>query len=275
MRRRRRRCRSACASASGTTGTCAPGPRPTCVEGRPGRGRARRSGGETPRTGRCTSPRRPRGRSPGVHTGDRTSCSPHADHDLQRAAPARPADPATPATRAPAARRRCPDDALRRHLRPRAHRRPGRAAPAPAAPGGLVRAHGRGRGAGRRLLRPSARQTPLGELRTSGVTRPSVPFAAPFGAMRACLHVDRGTRRDRAPRPPARRPARRPAPGRARCSSARAFPCRGDDEGFSAGSHQFDSDITAGRYPRAAIGVHRDGRSLAVACDGRADDEAA
>jgi exopolysaccharide biosynthesis protein len=46
-----------------------------------------------------------------------------------------------------------------------------------------------------------------------------------------------------------------------------------DAEGFSAGSSQFDSDITAGRYPRAALGVGR-GTLFAVACDGRADDDA-
>src|SRR5436190_1928561 len=46
-----------------------------------------------------------------------------------------------------------------------------------------------------------------------------------------------------------------------------------DPEGFSAGARQFDSDITAGRYPRAALGVAR-GRLLAVACDGRADGDA-
>jgi exopolysaccharide biosynthesis protein len=51
-------------------------------------------------------------------------------------------------------------------------------------------------------------------------------------------------------------------------------PVRGDAEGFSAGADQFDSDITAGRHPRAAIGVTRRGEALAVACDGRADDEA-
>jgi exopolysaccharide biosynthesis protein len=46
-----------------------------------------------------------------------------------------------------------------------------------------------------------------------------------------------------------------------------------DSEGFSAGSHQFDSDITVGRYPRSALGLS--GRDLiAVVCDGRADDEA-
>jgi exopolysaccharide biosynthesis protein len=52
-------------------------------------------------------------------------------------------------------------------------------------------------------------------------------------------------------------------------------PCvEGDAEGFSAGQGQFDSDITAGRYPRAALALRADGRLLAVACDGRADDEA-
>jgi exopolysaccharide biosynthesis protein len=41
-----------------------------------------------------------------------------------------------------------------------------------------------------------------------------------------------------------------------------------DVEGFSAGSGQFDSDITVGRYPRCALGVSDD-ELLAVCCDGR------
>ena len=41
-----------------------------------------------------------------------------------------------------------------------------------------------------------------------------------------------------------------------------------DREGFSAGAGQFDSDITEGRYPRAALGVS-DEWLIAVACDGR------
>jgi exopolysaccharide biosynthesis protein len=46
------------------------------------------------------------------------------------------------------------------------------------------------------------------------------------------------------------------------------FDAAADREGFSAGAGQFDSDITDGRYPRAALGVS--GESLvAVACDGR------
>jgi exopolysaccharide biosynthesis protein len=43
----------------------------------------------------------------------------------------------------------------------------------------------------------------------------------------------------------------------------------GDDrEGFSAGAGQFDSDITDGRHPRAALGVSGEWL-FAVACDGR------
>jgi hypothetical protein len=115
--------------------------------------------------------------------------------------------------------------------------------------------------------------TPLGELRTAGLARRHVPFAEPFGAVRACLHVDDGAvaiaRRDDLPI----------APGGDLLQAGPLLvrggaPVTGDAEGFSAGSHQFDSDITAGRYPRAAIGLTRRHELLAVACDGRADDEA-
>ena len=44
----------------------------------------------------------------------------------------------------------------------------------------------------------------------------------------------------------------------------------GDPEGFSTAASQFDSDITAGRYPRAALGLG-DGELIAVVCDGRSD----
>ena len=46
-----------------------------------------------------------------------------------------------------------------------------------------------------------------------------------------------------------------------------------DPEGFSARRGQFDSDITAGRYPRARWGS-APGSLIAVACDGRGDDDA-
>ena len=38
-----------------------------------------------------------------------------------------------------------------------------------------------------------------------------------------------------------------------------------DTEGFTAGAEQFDSDITNGRYPRAALGVSND-EVIALAC---------
>jgi exopolysaccharide biosynthesis protein len=41
-----------------------------------------------------------------------------------------------------------------------------------------------------------------------------------------------------------------------------------DREGFSAGSAQFDSDITVGRHPRCALGLSAT-EILAVCCDGR------
>ena len=115
--------------------------------------------------------------------------------------------------------------------------------------------------------------TPLGELRTGGVVRRHVPFAAPHGDVRAALSISGGAlaiaHRDDLPAEPAG-DLLQAGPLLVRGGSV----VRGDAEGFSAGSHQFDSDITAGRYPRAAIGLTRRGEALAVACDGRDDDEA-
>ena len=41
-----------------------------------------------------------------------------------------------------------------------------------------------------------------------------------------------------------------------------------DHEGFAAGASQFDSDITEGRHPRAALAITGDSL-VALACDGR------
>lgn len=114
--------------------------------------------------------------------------------------------------------------------------------------------------------------TPLGELRTRGVARRHTPFDAPWSGVRACVQVDGGAvriaRRDQLPAEP--RGDLLQAGPLLVCDGAVVG---GDDEGFSAGARQFDSDITVGRHPRAALGV-ADDALLAVVCDGRSDDEA-
>jgi hypothetical protein len=116
---------------------------------------------------------------------------------------------------------------------------------------------------------------PLGELRTRGVARRHVPFDDPWGKRRTCLHVQGGVARIAA------RDALAPAPRGDLLQAgpllvaggAVAYARAGDPEGFSAGARQFDSDITDGRHPRAALGL-APGRILAVACDGRSRHDA-
>lgn len=110
---------------------------------------------------------------------------------------------------------------------------------------------------------------PLGYLHTGGKDRRSVPFDPPWGEMRGCLQILDGNLRI----------ARRARLGSSQGDVLQAGPVLvadgrrvvfdgEDSEGFSAGSHQFDSDITRGRYPRAAVAIAGE-RLLAVACDGR------
>jgi Phosphodiester glycosidase len=116
--------------------------------------------------------------------------------------------------------------------------------------------------------------TPLGELRQGGMARRHVPFDAPWGDRRACVHVAGDevqiARRDRI----AAEPEGDLLQAGPLLVDRGRVACRDDVEGFSDGARQFDSDITDGRYPRAALAVARRGRLLAVACDGRADDDA-
>jgi hypothetical protein len=116
--------------------------------------------------------------------------------------------------------------------------------------------------------------TPLGELRQAGMERRHVPFDAPWADLRACLHVTGdGVRIARRNEIAATPEGDLLQAGPLLVDRGRVA-CADDVEGFSAGRRQFDSDITDGRYPRAALAVARRGRLLAVACDGRADDEA-
>lgn len=118
------------------------------------------------------------------------------------------------------------------------------------------------------FVRPAC--VPLGQLQVAGQMRPYVPFDGPWGELRACVHVSEGVLRI----------ARRDQlagelggdllqAGPLLVSGGRRVFVDGEDaEGFSAAAHQFDSDITRGRYPRAALAIAGD-RLLAVACDGR------
>lgn len=116
---------------------------------------------------------------------------------------------------------------------------------------------------------------PLGEVRTRGVARRHVPFQSPYDAERACVHVEGGrlqiAARSRLHAQP--RGDLLQAGPLLVADGAPVYDRSADPEGFSAGAAQFDSDITDGRHPRAALGIGR-GRLLAVACDGRSSEDA-
>ena len=117
--------------------------------------------------------------------------------------------------------------------------------------------------------------TPLGELWMRGVRMPTVPFEEPWGATRSCVAIDDGRVRLAARDDlPARPGGDLLQAGPLLVAGSRPVVHDGiDTEGFSANRDQFDSDITVGRYPRAALGVSR-GWILAVACDGRSRGDA-
>jgi hypothetical protein len=112
---------------------------------------------------------------------------------------------------------------------------------------------------------------PLGELRIAGEAQPSVPFSAPWNERRAAVQISGAGVRI------ARREELGEQPD-GDLLQAGPLLVRGgvlvasEEEGFSEGASQFDSDITAGRHPRAALGCAGD-KLIAVACDGRADHE--
>jgi Phosphodiester glycosidase len=111
---------------------------------------------------------------------------------------------------------------------------------------------------------------PLGQVQIDGRPQPSLAFDPPWGDVRACVHIGSGELRI----------ARRDQLGAASAgdllqagpllvAAGQVVIVPGQDaEGFSAGAYQFDSDITDGRYPRAALAVAGESLLLA-ACDGR------
>ena len=116
---------------------------------------------------------------------------------------------------------------------------------------------------------------PLGEVRSGGIRIPSVPFDPPWHELRSCVHAEAGALTVAARADLDAEPAGdllQAGPLLVRDGETMIRPGE-DSEGFSAGSRQFDSDITLGRYPRAALGIDGDS-AWALACDGRADGEA-
>jgi hypothetical protein len=111
---------------------------------------------------------------------------------------------------------------------------------------------------------------PLGDLWLDGRSIPHEPIAEPYASRRGCVVADEGevqlVRRAEAPADPAGYLVHA---GPLLVRGGGLVFTRGDDrEGFSAGAGQFDSDITDGRHPRAALGISADAL-IAVACDGR------
>jgi hypothetical protein len=115
----------------------------------------------------------------------------------------------------------------------------------------------------------------LGDLRIDGRAHSNVPFDPPWGESRACVHADGGSTtlaaRSALPAEPAG-DLLQAGPMLVAAGGSLVEPGH-DPEGFSAGARQFDSDISAGRHPRAALGLSA-GELIAVVADGRADDEA-
>lgn len=111
---------------------------------------------------------------------------------------------------------------------------------------------------------------PLGELWIDGRQAEHEPVAAPHGPRRGSVLVEDGSvrvlERDAAPTSPTGDLLQ--AGPLLLAGGAVVFDGAADREGFSSGAGQFDSDITVGRHPRAALGLSQDSM-WAVACDGR------
>jgi hypothetical protein len=109
---------------------------------------------------------------------------------------------------------------------------------------------------------------PLGEVRIDGSAIDHEPVTPPWASKRACVHIDGGVRiaaRKDLDDDPAGDLLQA---GPLLVSGGRSVVDGDDREGFSAGSGQFDSDITIERHPRCALGISAT-ELLAVCCDGR------
>jgi len=111
---------------------------------------------------------------------------------------------------------------------------------------------------------------PLGDLWVGGERMNGTPFPPAYRELRPAVHLTDG-RIDIAPRGelPAAPDGDLLQAGPLLVRDGRVVFDRDEDrEGFSAGCDQFDSDITLGRHPRAAVGIG-DSTLWVLACDGR------
>ena len=111
---------------------------------------------------------------------------------------------------------------------------------------------------------------PLGEVWIDGRAVRHEPVTTPYAQARASVVIDDGVIQllPRAAAPPQPTGDLLLAGPLLLVDGEVVFDPVTDREGFSTGAGQFDSDITAGRYPRAALGITRESL-VAVACDGR------
>ena len=111
---------------------------------------------------------------------------------------------------------------------------------------------------------------PLGEVWIEGRPVEHEPIAGPYGPRRGSVVLDDGAVRllERAAAPARPEGDLLQAGPLLVADAAVVFNGDEDREGFTADVAQFDSDITVGRYPRAALGVSEEWL-VAVACDGR------
>src|SRR5262245_9981712 len=117
------------------------------------------------------------------------------------------------------------------------------------------------------FLRPDG--PALGELWIGGRRIETEPVPDPYIGARAAIHVHEGEIRI------APRSELPPSPAGHLLQAGPLLVRHGaplhdlhDAEGFVAGAHQFDSDITAGRHPRAALALSNE-ELIALVCDGR------
>lgn len=112
----------------------------------------------------------------------------------------------------------------------------------------------------------------LGEVWINGVRQAAVPIDAPFAGRRAALSIEDGQLRIG---------PRSTLPDQPQGDLLQAGPLLVSDgvsvvndgldhEGLTAAAQQFDTDISAGRYPRTAIG-YNDSHIFSVVCNGYPD----